>query len=924
MLLALMVGHVSAQWSEAPGLTQGRVLAQQAYANGKIWLGGGSTGSPEIAYASYIGSSVSSTTILNSPGGTSWTAAAAMAFGRVGGYAGTINGHIYIVGGHTSASVVNNQIQMNFAVNSLEYDPVTNSYTARPAPPVLVTGAAGVTVGTKLYLFGGITVGDNGFEFGNWCQVYDITTNTWEIYSTPTPMTTFYSTASAIGQTIYLMGGTNIDPNTGAAAIKKSVYKGVVGPGSITWTPVKDYPIAVASAASGVLNGKLYVAGGELTTGATNKVYRYDEAGNKWDAWYSLPTPGSNVNTLVNDGTSLFFVGGSGAGSASTKVYKLGEGSATAVASIDRNAFYMTTTTGSSATVKVNISNSGIAALEGGVNIPAEAQAWMSTTNGTFTGVVPGASKALTLTLGGPGVNAGNYHTVVNITTNDAAHAQIPVDVYLYVRDNLPQQATKVVIEEATGTWCGWCPDGHRVLADIVDNIGEDNIIAMAYHGPSGSVDPYVFAASHAINVNLGVEVPGHGYPSASIQRWMFPGETALMTNRGSWSAYVSMVLGQQPIAPMELKILSYKYNAAAKTVTAKLQITSSVAVPVTPSTKFRLNAMLTQDSLDHDQTEYIPHTDGSVETIHHDSYYQRHAVRAVAPDQYGMELSIPDGATEDNVLLPGTVFTQEITFSAAATTDVPRSEVVFLVHRTELGNKFNEIYQGQKLPLNSNITEGGGGVQVAVNTPTSTKQVGTSDTAAFATTVKNNGTSPIDVTITRTETSLPNSNWSTWFCIEQNCTSISQTTMAPITIAPGETKNVTVRIKGTTGGQGHVTLHFDYGNGEGVDQMYTATVQGAGVETPTTGAGALRLSQNSPNPATTFTSFSYSLPSPGTVTIELFNMTGEKVNTFSQNAVEAGGHNFEVNVSALPSGTYSVRLSANGATSTRLFNVTR
>lgn len=906
MLLALSVGQTSAQWTDAPSLTQGRVLAQQAFANGKLYVTGGSTASAEIGYASYPTSAVASSFILTSPGGTSWTAAAAMPYARVGGYAATINGKVYIVGGHTSIT----QTAFTFAQGTLEFDPVNNTYTQKAAPITPVTGAAYAAVGTKIYMMGGLSLNDQGqLIFGNWCQVYDVTTNTWEQYSTPAPYSQFYGTATAIGQEIYMVGGTAVV--NGSAVALKTAYKGTVLANSITWTAIKDYPIGIASAAAGTLNGKMYIAGGQMATGATNKTYRYDAAGNKWEAWYSLPTAVSNVNSLVNDGTSLFYISGSN----SKKVYKLADGAAVSVAAIDQNAFYVTTTTGVSKSIQVRVTNNGVAALEGGVNVPAEAQGWLSTTTGTFNGIAAGGSQNLSLTLGGAGVAAGNYHATVMINTNDAAHAQIPVNVYFYVRESLPQQATKIVVEEGTGTWCGYCPDGHRALAAAEEEIGEEHIISMGYHGYTGTNDPYIITQGEALLNNLGLQ----GYPNASIQRWFFPGEPYQMTNRGTWGTYINAVLAAQPIAPMELKILSYKYNASTKQVTAKIQATSAVAIPMTSSTKFRLSAMLLQDSINHEQTEYT-----ATGTVYHDPYAQRHVVRGVYPDQYGVEMPVPDGGSEDNVLLPGTVFTQEITFTANNTTDVPRSDVAFVLHRTEVGNKLMEIYQGDELPLSSDITEGGGTVSVAVNTPTSTKQVSPVDTAKFQTSVKNNGTSPVQVTVSRTATSLPNGSWTTWFCVDENCAAPAETTIGPVTVAPGETKNITVMIKGTNAGTGNVTLHFNYGSGAGVDQQYTATVQGAGVNGPVAGTNALRLSQNSPNPATTFTSFNYSLPKAGAVAIELFNMNGEKINGFVENNVEAGAHSFEINVSSLMSGTYSVRLSANGATVSRLITVTR
>lgn len=902
MLLALMVGRSSAQWVEGPPVPQGRVLAQQAYANGKIFVFGGSTASVEIPFGSYPTSSVGSMVLLNSPGGTSWSAGSAMSVPRVGGYAAMINGKIYIVGGHSNVT----QSAFNFTPNVLEFDPATNSYIEKAAMITPVTGAACAAIGTKIYCFGGLSLNDQGqLVYGSWAQVYDVTTNSWQQLSVPAPYAQFYGTAVANGQSIYLIGG-----STGNN-VSRNVYKATEQSGGLTWSKLKDYPFGVASAAAGVMNGKIYVAGGMVAAGATNKVYRYDEAGNNWETWYALPIAVGNVNSLVWDGTSLFYISGSN----NNKTFKLAEGTAVPVAAVDQNAIYVTVKTGETRNVQFRVINNGVAPLNGSIDIPAEAQSWLSTSNGAFNGIAAGGNSTLSLTLGGSSVNPGNYKATVNVNTNDPAHAQIPVNVYFYVRNEIAEQETNVVLEEATGTWCGWCPDGHRALAEIADQLGH-RLISLAYHGPTGSGDPFVFQQGYNLLQKLGTT----GYPSAGIQRWFFPGEKTQMTSRNAWETYINAVLQLQPNAPMALEVLEYKYNTSTKEVTAKVKATSAMAIPMTANTKFRITAVVVQDSIPSRQTEYIVNPDNTVSTVYREPYMQRHAVRGLHPDETGLELVIPDGGTEENVLLPGTSMTQDITFTAN-TTDPSKTHVVFLVHRTELGNTLREIYQGHEMPLTANISSGG----VAVNTATSTMLIPSQDTAAFETTVKNNGTSPAQLTISRTQNQLPNNDWSSWFCVGDNCTSTEQTTLGPITVAPGETKTVTVHIKGATQGTGTVTLHFDGGNGNTSDQVYTATVQsGSGVNDPVAGASGLHLSVNTPNPASTITSFNYALPLAGAVTIELFSMTGEKITTINEPRMEAGAHSFDLNVSSLPSGKYTVRLTANGSSVSRLVTVTR
>jgi hypothetical protein len=148
---------------------------------------------------------------------------------------------------------------------------------------------------------------------------------------------------------------------------------------------------------------------------------------------------------------------------------------------------------------------------------------------------------------------------------------------------------------------------------------------------------------------------------------------------------------------------------------------------------------------------------------------------------------------------------------------------------------------------------------------------------------------------------------------------------MDPIVVAPGETKTINVHIKGTTAGTGRVTLRYTDSDGESTDQMYTANVTaGSSVEREAVAGNGMRLSQNVPNPAFDITTFNYTLPSTGSVDIEVFSMSGEKLFAIAKDRVEAGTHNFALDVNALTSGTYTVRLTSNGVSLSRMITVVR
>ena len=72
-------------------------------------------------------------------------------------------------------------------------------------------------------------------------------------------------------------------------------------------------------------------------------------------------------------------------------------------------------------------------------------------------------------------------------------------------------------------------------------------------------------------------------------------------------------------------------------------------------------------------------------------------------------------------------------------------------------------------------------------------------------------------------------------------------------------------------------------------------------------------LEQNYPNPFNPSTKISYAVPVKSDVTLEVFNLIGQKMMTLAQGTVEAGTHTEVLNASDMSSGIYLVKLVAVG-----------
>jgi subtilisin family serine protease len=76
-------------------------------------------------------------------------------------------------------------------------------------------------------------------------------------------------------------------------------------------------------------------------------------------------------------------------------------------------------------------------------------------------------------------------------------------------------------------------------------------------------------------------------------------------------------------------------------------------------------------------------------------------------------------------------------------------------------------------------------------------------------------------------------------------------------------------------------------------------------------------LMQNFPNPFNPSTTIEFSIPQASNVTIEIYNIVGERVASLVNKTLDAGYHRANFNASNLPSGTYVYQLKASGQNGT-------
>jgi len=90
------------------------------------------------------------------------------------------------------------------------------------------------------------------------------------------------------------------------------------------------------------------------------------------------------------------------------------------------------------------------------------------------------------------------------------------------------------------------------------------------------------------------------------------------------------------------------------------------------------------------------------------------------------------------------------------------------------------------------------------------------------------------------------------------------------------------------------------------------------GVEKLTDGIKAYSLSNNYPNPFNPSTTISYSVPEMEFITLKVFDVLGNEIETIANEEKPAGSYEIEFNADGLTSGIYFYRLQAGNFVETK------
>jgi len=207
-----------------------------------------------------------------------------------------VDGKIYVIGGGNPGQLGLPTVE--------EYDPATDTWTKKADMPTPRHGLSASVLNGKIYAI-------SGFDGTNMATVeeYDPASDTWTKKADLPTLRSHLATHVVNGK-IYAIGGW--DRREGMDTVFSSVA--VYDPAADTWTKKADMPTSRWSPASGVVNGKIYIVGGTVVTGAGDRqnlttVEVYDPETDTWAQGVNMPTARGWLSASLVDG-KLFAVGG--------------------------------------------------------------------------------------------------------------------------------------------------------------------------------------------------------------------------------------------------------------------------------------------------------------------------------------------------------------------------------------------------------------------------------------------------------------------------------------------------------------------------------------------------------------------------------------------------------------------------------------
>jgi len=213
---------------------------------------------------------------------------------------------------YVGAVTVNDKIYVITPNSTYLYDPTTDIWTPKTPMPTVQYGFATATYQNMIYVFGGCSGFNQTTGYPINCtkanEAYNPTTDSWGTRA-PMPTARAEFQANVVNGKIYLLSGTL---STGDISNATEVYD----PSNDSWSVAAAIPTAVGLYASAVVNSKIYVEGGGKSGPTITDLNQiYDPETNMWTLGEPLPAPlvvwaAAGATTGLYAPTRLYVIGG--------------------------------------------------------------------------------------------------------------------------------------------------------------------------------------------------------------------------------------------------------------------------------------------------------------------------------------------------------------------------------------------------------------------------------------------------------------------------------------------------------------------------------------------------------------------------------------------------------------------------------------
>lgn len=241
-----------------------------------------------------------------------------------------------------------------------------------------------------------------------------------------------------------------------------------------------------------------------------------------------------------------------------------------------------------------------------------------------------------------------------------------------------------VLVEEFTGAWCGYCPDGEVVVDDILATYPGD-VISVSVHDGDGMEYAEGIRSAFAVSA----------YPNANVDRYLFAGEAAVPHSRGVWKSHSAA--RTTAYTPVNVAVGS-SYDAGTRMITATVE----ASFVDYSAGDLRLGLMIAEDHVTgtgtgYNQVNYYNTTAGHPYYGAGDpilGYDHRRVLRTNPNGPHGLAGVIPANVS------PGSTYSNTWTYTLPAGYDDTEISIIGFVYNYKSDLTKGEIYNSGTNPL--------------------------------------------------------------------------------------------------------------------------------------------------------------------------------------------------------------------------------